>query len=97
MIQHFIVKIFADDNNLLFSDSNLDNLIVKTNLELKNLTDWFSQTKLSLNIAKSKFTLFEPYPQPLLSTLDIAIMINDTNIEQITHIKFLGLFIDNVI
>jgi len=85
--------LFADDTNLLFSDSNLNHLITKTNLELKTLTNWFAGNKLSLNIAKSKFILFEPHPHPLPS-VPIAIEMNNTSIEQVTHIKFLGLFID---
>ena len=47
-ITEFIL--FADDTNLFFKDSNLNNLILKINKELKNISNWFKLNKLSLNI-----------------------------------------------
>ena len=47
-ITEFIL--FADDTNLFFKDSNLNNLILKINKEIKNISNWFKLNKLQLNI-----------------------------------------------
>ena len=47
-ITEFIL--FADDTNLFFRDSNLNNLILKINKEIKNISNWFKLNKLQLNI-----------------------------------------------
>ena len=49
-ITEFIL--YADDNNLFFKDSNLNNLILKNKKELKNISKWFKLNQLSLNIKK---------------------------------------------
>ena len=47
---------FADDTNLVFKDSKLNNLIFKINKELKNISNWFKLNKLSL---KTNYIMLE--------------------------------------
>ena len=42
--------LFADDTNMLFSDNNLQSLEATVNNELKNVCDWLTVNKLTLNI-----------------------------------------------
>ncbi|XP_065673940.1 uncharacterized protein LOC136090891 [Hydra vulgaris] len=51
--------IFADGTNVFFSDSNLKNIFYIVNTELIYLNEWFEANKLSLNIEKTKYILFE--------------------------------------
>ena len=51
--------LFADDTNLLMSHKNLDTLIAKINEEVEKVTIWLQLNKLSLNLTKTKFTLFK--------------------------------------
>ena len=49
---------FADDTNLFISDSNIKNLFKTMNEELRKVADWFKANKPSLNISKTKYSLF---------------------------------------
>ena len=44
--------LFADDTNLLYSNSDINALIKITNAELCTISCWFKLNKLSLNIKK---------------------------------------------
>ena len=48
---------FADDNNILYSDSNVHNLISIINHELDQLYTWFSVNKLSFNASKTNYMI----------------------------------------
>ena len=49
---------FVDDTNLFNSDSNIGNLFETMNKELRKVANWFKANKLSLNISKTKYSLF---------------------------------------
>ena len=49
---------FADDTNLFLSDENISELFQQMNKELKSVSTWFKANKLSINIDKTKWTLF---------------------------------------
>ena len=49
---------FASDTNLFISDSNIKNLFETMNEELRKVENWFKANKLSLNISKTKYSLF---------------------------------------
>ena len=53
---HFLL--FADDTNLLHSNSDMWKLMQIINTELQILADWFRANRLSLNISKTNFMLF---------------------------------------
>ena len=50
--------LFADDPNLLYSDTNWHNLINTVNTELVKLSSRFKANKLSLNVTKTNFMIF---------------------------------------
>ena len=86
---------FADDTNLFFSSSNIKTLFATVNHELEKISLWFIANRLSLNVKKTKYTLFHKKSVrdniPLkLPDLKIA----NNSIERTTSIKFLGVMID---
>ena len=83
--------LFADDTSLYCSGSDLNQLLQVVEDDLKLLKKWFDINKLSLNINKTKFIIFgnKKVHSPVKLTID------STEIEQTTHIKFLGVIIDN--
>ena len=86
---------FADDTNLFFSNSNIKTLFATVNHELEKISLWFIANRLSLNVEKTKYTLFHKKSVrdniPLkLPDLKIA----NNSIERTTSIKFLGIMID---
>ena len=50
--------IFADDTNLFISDSKIENLFETMNKELRKVATWFKANELSLNVSKTKCSLF---------------------------------------
>jgi hypothetical protein len=84
--------LFADDTTILYSDSDLANLVLTVNQELSKLCAWFASNKLSLNIAKTNYMIFHRGAMP---TVNQPITINDTPIERVEVSKFLGILVDD--
>ena len=55
---HFFL--FANDTNILYADKDLKSLEQTVNAELKNLHDWLTTNKLTLNTKKSNLVIFRP-------------------------------------
>ena len=83
--------LFADDIKKIYSASNIDEVTNVVNNELKQLGLWFRANKLSLNVNKTNLIMFNKKTQP---RTDVLIALNGTNIEQVTHNKFLGVTTD---
>ena len=79
---------FADDTTLYFDDCNqvfLDTLIKK---ELSNINKWFISNRLTLNINKTCYMLFNNK----LSHINISI--NNINLTRVKSTECLGIIID---
>ena len=50
---------FADDTNLFVSSLSLETLSIIANTVLAMLAKWFRQNKLSLNVNKTNYILFQ--------------------------------------
>ena len=85
--------LFADDTNILCSDSNITRLSERVCGVLATLDSWFAINKLSLNITKTNFMLFG---KRLLNT-DIVIRIRNVIIERVRVAKFIGVHIDELL
>jgi hypothetical protein len=85
---------FADDTTLYLSDPDSTNLMKEADAEINLLFDWLCANKLSLNIGKTKYSLFGPN-QALKNINGLQITLKG---EQITRakdpIKFLGIHTD---
>ena len=86
--------LFADDTTILCSSSNIKNLITIINNELNNLCDWFAANKLSLNVSKTNYIIFNKNNNDE-RIHDPQIKIRDQVIEKVKVSKFLGLQIDD--
>ena len=51
---------FADDTSLFISGIYVDDLFSDMNCELNKISLWFKANKLSLNLTKTKYSLFHP-------------------------------------
>jgi hypothetical protein len=49
---------FADDTACADSDSDLNSLISRANMELKKIALWFRANKMAVNISKTKYIIF---------------------------------------
>ena len=50
--------LFADDTNIFFTDNNASNLERLVCEELQKFNSWFAANKLSLNVGKTKYMVF---------------------------------------
>ena len=81
---------FSDDTNFFLGHSNINTLFKTVNDELIKINKWFSANQLSLNVGKTKFSLFHklgkkysiPSPLPMLK-------LNNHDIERVNKMKFL--------
>ena len=78
----FLTLLFADDTTFQYSDINIDNLFEKCNIELEKASIWFKANKLTLNVKKTKFMLFEG--ENVKTNLDgLHLRIGDKLIDQV--------------
>ena len=82
--------LFADDSNVFFSHNNPYTLVNIINSELKKVTQWIRANKLSLNFQKTKYMLFSNS----IDALPINLVFDDIPLENVSHIKFLGIIVD---
>ena len=81
-------QIFADDTNMFYASINPKELEVVINEGLGNVINYCAVYKLSINFEKTNYML-------ITSPMNKAhIYITICNIEQKTHIKYLGVYMD---
>ena len=83
---------FADDTTLLFKHKNIRYLQFCIESELKRIQDWFYANKLTLNVSKCSYLLFNANTKQC-STSNITL--NDIDIPQVRFAKLLGTWIDD--
>ena len=88
------IKLFADDTNVFVSAKCVAELTVRCNTYLADLHEWFLANKLSLNIDKTCYTLFQPHPQTSISH-DLGLVINEIKIKHVSSCRYLGVLIDD--
>ena len=91
--------LFAGENNILYPDKNLEAVEQTVNAELKNVHDWLTTNKLTLNTKKSNFVIFRPCQKKKKHfSSQISILDCETNkrvsLEQKSYVKYLGVLID---
>ena len=91
--------LFADEPNILYADKNLEAVEQTVNAELKNVHDWLTTNKLTLNTKKSNFVIFRPCQKKKKHfSSQISIFDCETNkrvsLEQKSYVKYLGVLVD---
>ena len=86
---------FADDTNLFYNHKNIHCLFSDVNKELTNINKWFVAKKLSLNVAKTKYSSFhKPSKKDNVLPQLPNLTINNRKIKREESIKFLGVLLD---
>lgn len=86
------VILFADDTSIFFSNSTIHSLHNIASNELNIFCDWFSANKLSLNIKKTNYIIFD---NNTTRNWEKDIIIDGTIVKRVTTTKFLGVHIDS--
>ena len=85
---------FADDTCLIYASKNPKTLETNLNYDLKNLTQWLSSNRLSLNIDKTKLLIsHSKYNKKNYD--NIIIKLQGVRLEHSNSIKYLGVYIDH--
>mgnify|MGYP001795358289 CR=1 FL=1 len=84
--------LFADNTNKFYSHKNSSSLTQLVSEELIKLSNWFTVNKLSINVKKSNFIIFKTRQNRQNFGFDFSI--NDTNIDRVKEVVFLGVIID---
>lgn len=90
----FNFLMYADDTNVFQSGINITDLIRQSEFELKKLSSWFANNKLTVNKSKSQMMIFGPI-QKLNHKEPFKINIDDSIITESNVIKFLGIYLDH--
>ena len=87
------VRIFTDDTNVFFHCNSIKELIELGQTIMNQLHSWFTANKLTLNTDKSSFTIFRT-KKKVIHNLPEHIEFLDYKIKRTTHVKYLGLTIN---
>lgn len=83
------VFMYADDIVLLFNCENYDELETSMNIDLAKLNKWSHDLKLSVNINKTKYMIFNTD-----SAYSMNILYNSVPVEKVLRYKHLGFILD---
>ena len=92
----FDITLFADDTYLTLTDNDLNTLQTRVNNELNSLNNWFLKHKLSLNYSKTNFLLINKTPYRPVDYI-FQLSFNGTSINRVQNIKYLGVYIDELL
>ena len=87
----FDMLMYADDTTL-YCNINQNSSEDAINNELKNITEWLSSNKLSLNAKKTKFMIFHTIQRKVNYP---SLQINGIELERVSQFNFLGLILNS--
>ena len=91
-ISHLMHTIpFADDTTILIKSDTASTAIISMNRELEKLSIWLTANKLSLNISKTHYMVFDRGKE---KTDQYSLFLNNILIDRVKYTKFLGVIID---
>ena len=90
---YFSTRLFSDDTSLTARGKDLDSLIHQINTEIPKIYDWLCTIKLTLNLSKTKYIIFQPR-QKLNYNLHLPIVLAGQLLDCSFNVKYLGLIID---
>ena len=83
---------FADDTSIIYASKILKTIETNLNYDLKCVTEWLRSNRLALNVSKTKLLFFRSKNKNL--PLNISIKIQGKRIIPSSHVKYLGIFVD---
>ena len=88
------LRLFADDTSIFLHHSTCANLIEEAKTIIIKLSNWFDSNKLTLHLGKTNYTIFHCKKQNK-SCCSESFMVNGIEISKTSHIKYLGVTIDD--
>ena len=91
-IKFSTVHHFADDTNLLYTNKSIKKINMHVNHDLQLLCQWLRANKLSLNADKTELVIFRSKTNKITKKLNFRI--SGQKIHPTTHLKYLGVYMD---
>ena len=86
---------FADDTNVFIVDNSLQALYGKGSSVLKNIDNWMVANKLSININKTNYILFQtPKFQASKVVSNLQLRLRNNVVEKVSSARFLSVIIN---
>ena len=91
-LRHAITSHFADDTSIIYASKITKTIETNLNYDLKCVSEWLRLNRLSLNVSKTKLLFFRSKNK--LIPHNISIKIQGKRITPSSHVKYLGIFVD---
>ena len=91
-LRHAITSHFADDTSIIYASKITKTIETNFNCDLKCVSEWLRSNRLSLNVSKTKLLFFRSKNKSIPH--NISIKIQDKRITPSSHVKYLGIFVD---
>ena len=88
--------LYADDTVIWTAGMNIDDIQLKLQQDLLNITQWLNANKLSINVNKCKSMLVSSPTHPIRHEA-LNLHINDIYLENVASYKFLGIYLDKTL
>jgi len=86
------IIMYADDVVVWHSGVCVDDLINTINIEMKNIFDWYTQNKLTINLKKSNYIIFHGIKK-IVPTNIKPINLGNSILDRVFVTKYLGIYI----
>ena len=87
-LRHNKVLLYGDDTNLLNVNESPKKLNKYLNLDLKSLTNWLNENRISLNTSKTELVIFKSRRKHL--NFDLKLKLNPKRLYPTDSVKYLG-------
>jgi len=84
--------LFADDTNLFLYNTDVDKLFEIANMNMSQLSDWFTVNRLNLNLDKTRYSTFH------INCVELnkfKLYMDGKEIQRVESCKYLGILIDS--
>ena len=81
---------YADDTKICLHHNRIDNLFTNAKIEMNLISNWLAANKFTLYVGKTKYLHFRPNKKNI-TCYDRPLYFNNTFIERVQNIMFLGL------
>ena len=95
-LKYCSIEMYADDTTLYTVGKNIVDLKYDLNANAQNMTNWFHNNRLMLNVSKSHYMLICSHQKRIhLSEIDQNIMMLNNEIQTVDSMKLLGVYVDH--
>ena len=95
VIKHSKCVLYADDTAIFYAGKNIDGINQRLNQDMECISQWLCNNRLCLNASKSNRMLIGSIQRlSRIGDHNINVFVNNVRLEQVSHVKYLGVHID---